>query len=119
MPASTDTDNDLKLWVTNSLMAGYHIIKPWAELIVKQMTHLSQSGHHEGMSLLFPMEYLFKQYVAHHFGSKLEVDWQLKTQAASKYLCTHNARRFFQLRPDLLFNEPNNKFVAADTKWKN
>lgn len=118
VPSSKDTDNDLKLWATDSLMADYHTIKPWAELIVKQMTPLSQSGHHEGMSLLFPMEYLFEQYVAHHLSSKLEADWQLKTQATSKYLCTHNDRRFFQLRPDLLFIGPNNKFVAADTKWK-
>ena len=122
VPASKDTASDFKAWGGNRLMASYQAIRPWCELIIQKMNPTSQKGTREGISLLFEMEKLFENYVAHCLRDNLVAPWILKTQASDKYLCKHQPQNgtnenMFQLRPDLVLKHGDNQQVL-DTKWK-
>ncbi len=63
VPASRQVIQDFRAWSRDRLMAHYQAIKPWCELILNQQMPIAVSGEWRGMSLLFPMEKLFEQYV--------------------------------------------------------
>ena len=67
------------------------------------------------LSLLFPMEKIFENYVA----KKLKHCYphrDIRTQDTTHYLVEyHNERRKFNMRPDIVIA---NKAIIADTKWK-
>ncbi|MCF9021148.1 MULTISPECIES: McrC family protein [Pseudomonas syringae group] len=117
VPSSKDTAQDFKQWRRDRLMAHYQPVKPWCELIIQQQTPLAVSGEWRGMSLLFPMEKLFERYVAACLKSSLPVGATLHTQFSNKFLCTHQGRNVFQLKPDLMIAQGAKRWVL-DTKWK-
>jgi 5-methylcytosine-specific restriction enzyme subunit McrC len=80
---------------------------------------IALSGDQQGFSLLFPMEKLFEAYIARWLRKYLPQHLHLTSQASSEYLCWHDSRRIFQLRPDLLLRDRNGDAVMVlDTKWK-
>lgn len=117
VPASRQVQADFRAWSTNRLMAHYQAIKPWCELILNQQMPIAVSGEWRGMSLLFPMEKLFESYVEGWLRQQLQPPAQLKPQAASQYLCAHNNARMFCLKPDLLIDTSEQRWIL-DTKWK-
>lgn len=117
IPVSRDTKQDFKQWRNDRLMAHYQPIKPWCELIIQQKTPLAIAGEWHGMSLLFPMEKLFERYVAECLRDSLPSDATLHVERRSEYLCEHEGRKVFQLRPDLMITQGDKSWVL-DTKWK-
>lgn len=117
IPTSRDTKQDFKQWRNDRLMAHYQPIKPWCELIIQQKTPLAIAGEWQGMSLLFPMEKLFERYVAACLRDSLPSDATLHVDRRSEYLCEHQGKKVFQLRPDLIINS-GGKCVILDVKWK-
>ncbi|KAA8696817.1 Uncharacterized protein ALO80_01088 [Pseudomonas caricapapayae] len=117
IPYSRDTTQDFKQWRHDRLMAHYQPVKPWCELIIQQQTPLAIAGEWQGMSLLFPMEKLFERYVAACLKDSLPPDATLHTQRSSEYLCTHEDKKAFLLRPDLMITQGEKSWVL-DTKWK-
>ncbi|SHM96432.1 5-methylcytosine-specific restriction enzyme subunit McrC [Pseudomonas asturiensis] len=117
IPDSRDTAQDFKQWRHDRLMAHYQPVKPWCELIIQQQTPLAVAGEWQGMSLLFPMEKLFERYVAACLRDSLPADATLYVQPSSEFLCTHQGKKVFQLRPDLMITQGEKKWVL-DTKWK-
>ncbi|EPL60215.1 McrBC 5-methylcytosine restriction system component-like protein [Stutzerimonas stutzeri B1SMN1] len=117
VPASRQVSQDLRAWSRDRLMAHYQAIKPWCELILNQQMPIAVSGEWRGMSLLFPMEKLFEQYVEGWLRQELQPVAQLKAQSASEYLCRQGNERMFCLKPDLLIDAPEQRWIL-DTKWK-
>lgn len=117
IPNSRDTAEDFRHWRTDRLMAHYQPVKPWCELIIHRQTPLAIAGQWQGMSLLFPMEKLFERYVAACLRDALPKDATLHVERRSEFLCEHQGRRVFQLRPDLMINQGGKSWVL-DTKWK-
>lgn len=117
VPASGAIGDDFKRWSTDRLMTHYDAIRPWCELILKRQMPLAISGDWRGISFLFPMERLFESYVEQCLRNALPVDARLIPQSTSRYLCQHDGRNFFQLRPDLLVSQGGKRWVL-DTKWK-
>lgn len=117
IPASRDIRQDFKQWRSDRLMAHYQPIRPWCELILGEQSPLSVAGDWRGISLLFPMERLFEQYVEVLLRRQLPAGASLLPQRSSEYLCWHQGQRMFQLRPDLLLNY-NKQCWVLDTKWK-
>ncbi|MCM5703878.1 McrC family protein [Larsenimonas salina] len=117
VPASRDVKTDSNAWRTDRLMAHYQPVRPWCQLILDKTLPLAVAGHHHGMSLLFPMEQLFEQYVAHHLKRAAPPGTRVHTQATGAWLCRHRGRNLFQLRPDLLVEQGARRWVL-DTKWK-
>lgn len=118
IPKSYAIQQDFKKWQSNRLLALYHDIKPWTELVLGEYMPVATQGDWRGISLLFPMEKLFEHYVAYYLRRELK-DWDIKTQVASQYICTHHEKPMFRLRPDIYIKHKHldNKIVL-DTKWK-
>lgn len=117
IPTSRDTALDFKQWRSDRLMAHYQPVKPWCELIIQQQTPLAIAGRWQGMSLLFPMEKLFERYVAACLRDTLPSDATLHVERRREFLCVHEGKKVFQMRPDLLITRGQNS-VILDTKWK-
>lgn len=106
IPSSHDVAADFGLWRNDRLMAHYQPLRPWSELILYRQMPLALVGEWHGISMLFPMEKLFERYVATALRRTLDRDARLITQAASQYLCRHDAEPIFRLQPDLLVEQP-------------
>jgi 5-methylcytosine-specific restriction enzyme subunit McrC len=78
---------------------------------------IAVSGEWQGMSLLFPMEKLFENYVEGWLSSRLVPSARLTAQAARQSLCQHDGSAMFRLKPDLLLQRGLHTWVL-DTKWK-
>lgn len=117
VPASRQVQADLRAWSSERLMAHYQAIKPWCELVLNQHMPIAVSGAWRGMSLLFPMEKLFEQYVASWLTDEMVHGAKLDTQVSGLYLCTHEPESMFRLRPDLMVSQGDSRWVL-DTKWK-
>ncbi|MDH0030664.1 MULTISPECIES: McrC family protein [unclassified Acinetobacter] len=118
IPASRDIRQDFKQWKTGRLLALYKEIKPWTELILGEFMPVSTQGDWRGMSLLFPMEKLFEHYVAYHLRRNLN-SWEIRTQVSSQYICLHEDRPIFKLRPDVhIQHKQTRQKIILDTKWK-
>jgi 5-methylcytosine-specific restriction enzyme subunit McrC len=117
VPASRQVSQDFRAWSHDRLMAHYQAIKPWCELILNQQMPIAVAGEWCGMSLLFPMEKLFESYVEGWLREQLQPTATLKPQSASQYLCEHDNAQMFCLKPDLLIDTPEQRWIL-DTKWK-
>jgi 5-methylcytosine-specific restriction enzyme subunit McrC len=118
IPGSKDLQSDFRQWRNDRLMAHYQPVRPWCELVLGQHMPLAMRGKTHGISLLFPMEKLFERYVESRLRKQLPVPYTLKAQGASHSLCTHQDKRMFQLRPDLLIQRGQQTCLVLDTKWK-
>ena len=118
VPDSLNIQQDFRLWRNHRLMAHYQPIRPWCELILGQHMPLALHGRTDGISLLFPMEKLFEKYVAKALRRILTAPFSVKAQAANQYLCQHEGKNIFQLRPDFLLQRSGENIAVLDTKWK-
>jgi 5-methylcytosine-specific restriction enzyme subunit McrC len=121
LPAATDIAADFNAWRNDRLMAHYQAVKPWCEFVLSQHVPLAVQGEWRGISMLFPMERLFESYVATELNREAAllpgVKGAVDTQLATRFLCTHQNKDFFQLRPDLQLTLGANRWIL-DTKWK-
>ncbi|HCE2833455.1 TPA: McrC family protein [Vibrio parahaemolyticus] len=125
IPCSENYALDFRQWSKERSLAHYRSVKPWCELILSYQSPVSLSGRHNGISMLFPMENLFEQYVAIRLGKSLSHDLTLRTQASSCALVTHKPRsgksqEWFRLKPDIVVSDKSSHefLYVADTKWK-
>ncbi len=117
VPSSSQIAADFRGWRDDRLMAHYTPVRPWCELVLGEYMPTALRGVSPGISLLFPMEKLFEQYVADRLSRALLPDARLERQVAWKHLCDHDGRGFFRLQPDLLVRHDGRLWVL-DTKWK-
>jgi 5-methylcytosine-specific restriction enzyme subunit McrC len=119
VPTSTQPQQDWRAWSHTRLMVHYQSIRPWCQLVLGQGMPIALVGDQQGLSLLFPMEKLFEAYVGRWLRTHVPPHLRLTAQAASEYLCWHDERRIFQLRPDLLLRDHHGiAAMVLDTKWK-
>ncbi|WP_448564111.1 McrC family protein [Thalassotalea ganghwensis] len=120
IPMSANIHHDLASVNLDRGMAHYETPIAWARLILQGFSPLTMQGKNKAFSLLFPMEAVFESYVASVLKKQIPTGYELKTQASSEYLVNHKGKKRFQLKPDLLLKNANNKRHAAvlDTKWK-
>ncbi|QIO05235.1 McrC family protein [Acinetobacter shaoyimingii] len=118
IPRSQNIQQDFKQWQSGRLLAAYAEIKLWTELILGEYMPVSTQGNWRGMSLLFPMEKLFENYVAYHLRRNL-IRWNVKTQISSQHICFYEEKPIFRLRPDIhIQHKETNQIIVLDTKWK-
>lgn len=119
IPTSKDILGDFKAWTSDRLMANYKAIRSWTEFILYKQNPTTQRGNHTGIAFLFPMEYLFEDFVAFHLRKHLRRGWRLRTQVSHRHLIEyHQGQGMFRLKPDLLLEGPKDQRVVLDTKWK-
>jgi 5-methylcytosine-specific restriction enzyme subunit McrC len=117
IPASNDIAADFKAWANDRLSTHYRDVLPWCRLILTHQTPFAVSGTTNGLSMLFPMERLFEQYVASSLRRQLPRGYTMRTQVSDFYLCSYEGTLRFPLRPDILLSDGSNQWIL-DTKWK-
>lgn len=117
IPPAVDPEADFKQWRASRLLAHYQEIKPWCEAILGHGIPYALRGNFHGLSYLFPMEVLFEQQVATSLKHQLPGSVRLIAQARSAWLCKQQDEDRFQLRPDILLESGQTRWVL-DTKWK-
>ncbi|OUS69117.1 hypothetical protein B5G52_17740 [Pseudoalteromonas sp. A601] len=116
---------ELNAWQRGRHLSHYEAIRPWIEMIFKDQSPTSVNGSKSMLSILFPMERVFEDYVPICLKKQFQ-KYVIKTQTRSKYLISHepsdnkkrtNNGKLFQLKPDLHI-QAENKLIIGDTKWK-
>lgn len=118
IPRSEDISSDLKNWSQARDMVQYKPLLPWVRFVLTNQSPIFSEGKWEGISLLFPMEQLFEEYVAETLKRKIASPYRLKSQVRTEYLVTHRDKPMFQLRPDLVILDSATPIAVLDTKWK-
>ena len=125
IPESKNIRLDLKSWQKGRHLRHYEPVLPWLEMIFKENSPTSVGGNTSMLSILFPMERVFEDYVALKLKKQFP-DYDIETQVRKQSLITHTPTKdnkdhkeksLFQLRPDLYITY-DNRIIIADTKWK-
>lgn len=96
----------------------YARLMEWARVFLLGQSFTGYSGDHSALALLFPMERLFEDYVAHHIRRKFSpLGWQVSIQETSCHLFEGGGERSFSLKPDIVLRREG-RVVLLDTKWK-
>ncbi|MBK1992222.1 restriction endonuclease [Campylobacter sp. 2018MI35] len=91
----------------------YENLLLWCKIFLKNESFMPYHGKNEAFALLFSMEKLFEDYVAHML-KKANPSKNIKTQSSGKYLISKNDEKCFMLKPDLYIENT----MILDTKWK-
>ena len=122
VPKSTDIRTDFQKVKTDRSMSYYQNVLEWCRLLLNGHGPTSSTGGFNTLSILYPMERIFEDYVAHRLRPKLGSYFEgctLKTQAATDSLVeNHNDKPIFKLKPDLLILKDDETVCVMDTKWK-
>lgn len=115
IPHSNNYAVDFQRCHADRNIAHYAEVMRWCRILLNDNPPRPQSGPIECISLLFPMERVFEDYVAAQLRKN---GWEVKTQLNSRHLVqNHKNRKFFVLKPDLELVREGRRIIA-DTKWK-
>ena len=120
VPKSVNLHADRQRYQVDRSMPHYRPVMQWAELFLFGFGLTTYSGRHRNLSLLFPMEQVFEDFVTHSF-KRYQSDFGVIAQSQKAYLAQIDGENAFQMRPDVLLQEKRGagaKFIL-DAKWKN
>lgn len=97
----------------------YENLLQWAWVFLNEQSFLPFSGNYSQISLLFPMEVLFENYVGKLFCKFAQADYQVRLQDRRKHLVSkHRENARFRLIPDIVVETHAREIWIFDTKWK-
>ena len=120
IPHAVDIDADLIRARVDRTMPLYNRLFPWARLFLKRAAPATWRDDNPALALLFPMERIFEDYVAHLVARAGEGGWTVNAQDQRHSLIEQKFGRkceLFNLRPDIVARNTGRIFVM-DTKWK-
>jgi len=122
VPKSHDVAGDFQKVKIDRGMQHYQEVLAWTKLLLSGLGPTASAGTFNTLSLLYPMERIFEDYVAHclhkNMPESLGEGARLKTQVGGKALVKHNDKPMFRLRPDLMAIKGDKALWVMDTKWK-
>jgi 5-methylcytosine-specific restriction enzyme subunit McrC len=112
------TYRDLDQVVLNPLFSRYEDIKDICSLVLQQMMYSNKQYELSNWSLLFPMEYIFEDFIAGFIEKNFSSAWEVNYQQENLNLCDEPPA--FKMRHDILLTlKSNSKIkVIVDTKYK-
>lgn len=117
VPATTNVRLDFQRVQRDRLIQHYAPAMPLCRMILEGLNPLTQQGQRRAISLLFPMERVFEDFVAARLPQQFD-DWRIHTQVTGQALVElHIKKKMFNLRPDLEFSRKGQRLIA-DIKWK-
>jgi len=100
------------------LNAHYTIPLELAKVFLCGNSFLPQTGKSNLVSLMFPLNKLFEDYVFNHIN-KIVDKTKVQVKSQSNPYCLLDEPTKFRLRPDIVINyKQENKIIILDTKWK-
>lgn len=123
---SSNIKGDLaKVQSSNRLLSKYKMLLLWSEIFLTNKSFTNFKGDNLNMAILFPMERIFEDYIAHLF-TKYSDGYRIKLQDKSYFLINHRTnnlgvkieKQIFGLKPDIVINKDKDRTKIVDTKWK-
>ncbi|WP_210446962.1 McrC family protein [Vibrio crassostreae] len=123
VPISVNVQADFQKVKFSRSMKYYQEVLSWCHLLLNGQGPTASAGKINTLSMLYPMERIFEDYVAHCLKSNLSDYFgegaTLKTQVSKQSLVEeHNDSTIFKLRPDLAVVKDSRLVCVMDTKWK-
>ena len=98
-------------------MKSYESVMQWVKLFLFNVGLTTYSGKHDNVSLLFPMEQVFEDFVTHSFR-RYQHKYRVQAQGPMKHLATKDQNKVFYMKPDISLISHNTVNFILDAKWK-
>ena len=112
---------DVENITLNSFFNEYSQTLDSCKLILKQQLYSSDIYDLSQWCLLFPMEYIFEDFVAGFIEHKFSDNWKVEYQKSEKYLAANeDGKNVFNMQHDIFLTSKNadRRKVIIDTKYK-
>lgn len=112
------TIHDIDKNSLNTFFEDYSVLLDSCKLILSQQLYSSKAYDLSQWCLLFPMEYIFEDFVAGFLELKFSKDWKVEYQKSNEYLA--NTPKVFNMQHDIFLTsrDGTNRRVIIDTKYK-
>ena len=117
VPQATDARADWEKHHVDRSMNLYGPVMQWVGLFLFNKGLTTFAGQHVNISLLFPMEKVFENFVAHSF-SRYQERYQVAAQHPQQNLATTGGRSVFTMKPDVALKCGKRVMFILDAKWK-
>ncbi len=115
VPCSIDDANKVSL---NSFFIEYSNLMDSCKLILNQQLYSSNSYDLSQWCLLFPMEYIFEDFLAGYLEDKFHKQWKVEYQKSNQ--CLSNNPKVFNMQHDIFLTSKSisKRKIIIDTKYK-
>lgn len=119
VPQTANPHADWKRHQVNRSMPHYGPVMQWVGLFLFGHGLTTFAGRHQNLSLLFPMEQVFEDFVTHSFR-RHQTAYRVAAQGPQKLFANIDGQAAFTMKPDISLWKKNRKDVAfiLDAKWK-
>ena len=99
---------------------AFHDLYRLATLVLSGDWQRTTGGHSTGFALLFPMNELFEKFIGRSLERALAPPRTVRLQPTDRHALTSvdGKSHLFALKPDVVIEEPGERRVILDTKWK-
>ena len=117
IPASQNVYADWQNHNVDRNMQHYESVMQWVKLFLFNEGLTTYTGRYKNVSLLFPMEEVFEDFVTHSF-KRYQQEYSVRAQGPMKNLATKNQREVFYMKPDISLASHGYVNFILDAKWK-
>lgn len=109
---------DLETIVLNPLFSEYADVIDICKIVLQQSIYANQQYDLSQWSLLFPMEYIFEDFIAGFLKTHFSADWRVEYQKSNLNLSS--MPEAFQMQHDIFLTSKKDrrKKILVDTKYK-
>lgn len=109
--------HDVESVSINSFFTDYLLVMDACRSILSQQLYSSQLNDLSQWCLLFPMEYIFEDFLAGFLETHFAAEWKVKYQKSDKYLS--DEPKAFQMQHDIfLTHKATSRQIIVDAKYK-
>lgn len=117
VPQAVNLHGDWREHRVDRSMRHYGPVMQWVGLFLFNRGLTTFAGDHVNLSLLFPMQEVFEDFVTHSFR-RYQRRYAVTPQGPRKYLTAINGSHAFQMKPDISLRKENSVVFILDAKWK-
>ena len=117
VPQSTEPHADWEKHHVDRSMRLYAPVMQWVGLFLFNKGLTTFAGPHANISLLFPMEKVFENFVTNSFG-RYQRRYRVAAQHPQKQLATIEGKGAFTTKPDIALKDGTCVRFILDAKWK-
>jgi 5-methylcytosine-specific restriction enzyme subunit McrC len=110
--------HDVESVALNVFYQDYELVMNSCKLIISQQIYSSSNYDISQWCLLFPMEYIFEDFIAGFLETHFSKYWHVKYQKSDEYLS--NKPRVFNMQHDIFLSSKDglSRNIIIDTKYK-
>ena len=117
VPLPMDVRTDWRRHHVDRSMARYHPVMKWVKLFLFNRGLATFTGAHENISVLFPMEQVFQDFVTDSFR-RYQQNYFVGSEKPRRAIAMLDNRPAFMMKPDVALLRGKRVVFILDAKWK-